>query len=62
LQIRYFTEQNFESSDCQPVRIEAETIFLFVPKPISLTYFLAGPPGMVHTFRIDLLQRGLAPG
>ena len=33
-----------------------------VPEALSLTYYLAGPPGMVHTLTLDLIQRGMTPG
>jgi ferredoxin-NADP reductase len=61
LQLRYYAEQDFEGTDCQPGRIEVETVFGTVPEPLSLTYYLAGPSEMIRTLTIKLTQRGLAP-
>ena len=61
LQVHYFVEQDFAGTDCLPGRIEAETVFRSFPEPLALTYYLAGPPGMVHALTIGLIQRGLAP-
>jgi ferredoxin-NADP reductase len=62
LHVRYFTEQDPDDTDCLPGRIEAETVFGSVPEPLSLTYYLAGPPGMVQALTQGLIQRGLPPG
>ena len=60
LQVRYFAEQDVAGTDCLPGRIEAETVFRSVPEPLSLTYYLAGPPGMIAALRYGLRQCGLA--
>ena len=60
LQVHYFAEQEFAGSDCQPGRIEAETVFGSVPKPLALTYYLAGPPAMIAARTAGLRQCGLA--
>jgi len=62
LQVRYFAEQDFDGKDCLPGRIEAETVFGSVQEPLSLTYYLAGPPGMVQALTQGLIQHGLPPG
>ena len=62
LQVHYYAEQGWDGTDCLPGRIEAETVFRSVPEPLSLTYYLAGPPGMVQALTIGLINRGLAPG
>ena len=59
--VRYFAEQDFSGSDCQPGRIEAETVFRAVPAPLSITYYLAGPPEMIRALTAGLRQRGLPP-
>ena len=62
LHVRYFAEQDSDGTDCLPGKIEAETVFGSVPEPLSLTYYLAGPPGMVQALTQCLIQRGLPPG
>jgi len=57
----YFAETNFAGTDCRPGRIEAETVFESVPAPLSLTYYLAGPPGMIQSLIAGLHQHGLSP-
>lgn len=59
LRVRYFAEQGWDGKDCQPGRIEAETVFRFVANPLNLTYYLAGPPGMVQALTIGLIERGV---
>ena len=61
LRVRYLTEQDYDGTDCLPGRIVAGTVFRVVPKPLSLTYYLAGPTGMVRALTNDLIQLGLAP-
>ena len=61
LQVHYFAEQDFAGTDCLPGRIEAETVFRSVPEPLSLTYYLAGPPGMVHALTIGLIAARTGP-
>jgi ferredoxin-NADP reductase len=62
LQVRYFAEQDFDGTDCLPGRIEAETVFNSVPEPLSLTYYLAGPPAMVQALTMGLIRREVEPG
>jgi ferredoxin-NADP reductase len=59
LQVRYFAEQDWDGTDCLPGRIEAETVFRSVTEPLSLTYYLAGPPGMVQALTTGLIGRGV---
>jgi ferredoxin-NADP reductase len=61
LHAHYFAEKDFAGTDCQPGRIEAETVLQFVPDPLSLPYYLAGPPGMIQALTSGLCQRGLPP-
>jgi ferredoxin-NADP reductase len=62
LQVRYFAEQEWDGTDCRPGRIEAETVFRSVPNPLALTYYLAGPPGMVQALTVGLVGRGVEAG
>jgi ferredoxin-NADP reductase len=62
LQAHYFAEQDFEGTDCLPGLIKVETVFEAVPEPLSLLYYLAGPPEMVQALTGKLIQRGLPPG
>ncbi len=59
LQVRYFAEQDWDGTDCLPGRIEAEHVFRSIHHPLSLTYYLAGPPGMVQALTMGLLERGV---
>ena len=62
LQVRFFAEQDFAGTDCLPGRIDVETIFGTVPEPLSLAYYLAGPPEMIQALTAELTRRGLPPG
>jgi ferredoxin-NADP reductase len=62
LQVHYFAELDFEGTDCLPGQIKVETVFGAVPEPLSLAYYLAGPPEMIQALTGELTQRGLAPG
>ena len=57
--VRYFAEQDSDGTDCLPGKIEAETVFGSVPEPLSLTYYLAGPPQMLKAIAPALLSRGV---
>lgn len=59
LQVHYFAEQSFAGTDCQPGRIEVEAVLRAVPAPLSITYYLAGPPEMIQALTAGLRQRGL---
>jgi len=62
LQVRYFAEQDWDGTDCLPGRIEVETIFRFIPTSLAMTYYLAGPPGMVQALMAGLMERRVEPG
>jgi ferredoxin-NADP reductase len=62
LQVSYFAEQDFEGTDCLQGLIKVETVFGTVPEPLSLAYYLAGPPEMIQTLTLALTQRGLPNG
>ena len=61
LKIHLLAEQAFEGTDCLPGRIEPEIVLRSIPNPLSLLYYLAGPPAMVHALTDELHRRGLAP-
>ena len=60
LQVHFLAEQDFAGADCLPGLIEAGRVFARLPEPLSLTYYLAGPPGMIGALTTGLRQRGLA--
>ncbi len=62
LRVRYFAEEDYEGTDCQPGLMDAETVLGSVPNPFSLTYYLAGPPGMIQALRAGLSGHGLPSG
>ena len=59
LHVRYYAEQDFAGSACQPGRIDAEHVFRSVPEPLSLTYYLAGPPAMLKSLSAGLVENGI---
>jgi ferredoxin-NADP reductase len=59
LQVRYFAEQDWDGAHCLPGRIETEAVFRSVTDPLALTYYLAGPPGMVQVLMMGLIGRGV---
>ncbi len=61
LQVHFLAEQEAEGTDCLPGRIEAEAVFGSVPDPLSVTYYLAGPPEMIRGLTSGLSQRGVLP-
>jgi ferredoxin-NADP reductase len=62
LQVHFLAEQPVAGTDCLPGRIEAEAICQLVPKLLSLTCYLAGPPGMIHALTDGLQHLGLTAG
>ncbi len=61
LHVYYLAEKDFTANDCLEGRIEVETVWNLVPDPFSLTYYLAGPPGMITSLRGELELRGIPP-
>jgi len=59
LQIRFLAEQDAEGTDCLPGRIEAAAVFGSVPDPLSVTYYLSGPPAMLKTLSAGLVEHGV---
>ena len=60
IHVHYFAEQDSDGTDCQPGWFEAERVFGSLLEPLSLTYYLAGPPDMIRTLTAGLRQCGLA--
>jgi ferredoxin-NADP reductase len=59
LQVRFLAEQDTEGTGCLLGRIEAATVFEMIPNPLSVIYYLAGPPGMISSLSSGLSQRGV---
>jgi ferredoxin-NADP reductase len=62
LQVYFLAEQDSTGTDCLPGQIEAAAVLGAVAEPLSLTYYLAGPPIMIHALAEGLRNLGLAPG
>lgn len=61
LQVRFLAEQEAEGTDCLLGRIDAAAVLGSVSDPLSVTYYLTGPPEMICGLTSGLSQRGLAP-
>jgi ferredoxin-NADP reductase len=61
LSVYYLAEGDFEDPNFLKGRIEAKTAWNLVSEPLSTTYYLAGPPKMIHELRDDLQDLGLSP-
>ena len=61
LQIRFLAEQDTGGTDCLLGRIDAANIFGLISDPLSVTYYLAGPPEMIGGLTSGLSQRGVTP-
>jgi ferredoxin-NADP reductase len=59
LQVRFLVEQAADGTDCLPGRIEAAGVTGSVPNPLSLTYYLAGPPEMIRSLESGLGECGI---
>jgi len=59
LKARFFAEQDTEGTDCLSGRIEAAIVFGLVSNPLSVTYYIAGPPEMINELTSGLGQRGV---
>jgi ferredoxin-NADP reductase len=61
LQVLLFAEQDYAGTDCLPGRMEVEIVLGSVPHPLCTTYYLAGPPGMIHALTTGLAKCGVPP-
>ena len=59
LQTQFHAEQETEGTNCLPGRIDAEAVFRFIPDPLSVIYYLSGPPEMIRDLTSGLGQRGV---
>jgi ferredoxin-NADP reductase len=62
LQVQLHAEQETEGTDCLPGRIDTDAVFRFIPDPLSVIYYLSGPPEMIRSLTSGLGQRGVTPG
>ena len=62
LDVHFFAEQEAARSVCQMGRINASTVFSSVPDPLSVTFYLAGPPTMIRDLTSGLGQCGVPVG
>jgi ferredoxin-NADP reductase len=60
LDVHFLAEEGAEKTDCLPGLITSATVFRFITDPLAVTYYLAGPPGMVKALVTDLQQDGVA--
>jgi methane monooxygenase component C len=59
LKVHFLVEEGSEGTNCLPGRIETDAVLASISNPLTLTYYLAGPPGMVHSLTSGLSQRGI---
>jgi ferredoxin-NADP reductase len=58
----YMVEQGNHGIDYTPGRINLDEVWKSLPDPLSITYYLAGPPEMLRILKSGLLQRNVSPG
>ncbi len=61
LHVWYLAEQDVESDELILGRMDAATVFRSIPHPLSITYYLAGPPDMVNDLTSGLGKLGVSP-
>ncbi len=61
LKVWFFAEQDADGNDCILGRIDAGTVINSIPHPLSLKYYLAGPPEMIAVLTAGLNQCGVKP-
>ncbi len=59
LHILYLAEQNGGDAECLVGRINLDIVWKSVLDPLSVVYYLSGPPEMLHTLRQELDQHGV---
>lgn len=62
LRAHFFAEESVNGSDCEPGRLEMDTIGKRIRTPQAVTYYLSGPPAMLAALRRQLAERGVEPG
>jgi ferredoxin-NADP reductase len=58
LAVHFLVEQDAAGLGCQFGRIDAAVVFNSIPDPLSVPYYLAGPPAMIHDLTSGLIQYG----
>jgi ferredoxin-NADP reductase len=59
LKVWFLAEQDAERNGCIFGRIDTAVVTRFIPDPLSLTYYLAGPPEMIAVLISGLHQYGV---
>lgn len=59
LHAHFLAEQDAEIGGCIAGRITTDTVFAYLPDPLAITYYLAGPPDMIHSLPTGLQERGV---
>ncbi len=54
-----FMVEEGQAPGCLPGQIELEQVFQSLPEPMSVTYYLSGPPAMLKTLSMGLVERGV---
>ena len=62
LDVHFLAEQAAAGSGCQMGRIDAEAVFSSLPAPLSVTYYLSGPPAMIRALTSGLARCGVPAG
>jgi ferredoxin-NADP reductase len=61
LLVRFFVEEAAGGTGCFLGRINANAVLEAISNPLSFTYYLAGPPEMIHDLTFGLGQQGIPP-
>lgn len=59
LHAHYMVEQGSHGTDYIPGRTNLDLVWRFLPDPLAVTYFLAGPPEMLRSLTEGLAARGI---
>lgn len=57
----YMVEQSSNGTDILSGRINLDLIWKSIPDPLTVTYYLAGPPEMLRILKLELFQRKVSP-
>ena len=61
LQVWYLAEQDASGTDCLLGQIEAGVVFRSISSPLSVKYYIAGPPAMIASLSTGLGLLGVSP-
>jgi Na+-transporting NADH:ubiquinone oxidoreductase subunit NqrF len=59
LQVWFLAEQDADGNNCILGLIDAATVFKHIAHPLSVTYYIAGPPVMISSLVSGLGQHGV---